>query len=297
MSQQHNSEFNIPGHVQLNEGENRFPNVVLTNKHGAAEVYLHGAQVTEFRLNAHAEPILWMSPEAVFAEATAIRGGVPICWPWFGPHPTDDTQSMHGFARTSDWTVLETAVDDDRVNVTFALHSDESTLAVWPHEFELRFTVSLSDRLSMRLDVQNKSADPVTMSGALHTYFNVSQIQNATIDLGGPAEYLDKVDDMSRKTGSEPVVFDQEVDRIYFPPGNNAKVRDTGFDRTINVTSEGSRSTVVWNPWIDKSRSLGNFPDDGYKTMLCVEAANAADDVRTLQPGEKHTLGQTISLS
>ena len=296
MTKQLNAQFSIPDHVQFSDGENGFPKVTLTNSHGTVEVYLHGAHVTAFRLNTHPDPIIWISREAVFADGKAIRGGVPICWPWFGPHPTDDTKPSHGFARNRPWSVSKTNAENDQVDIVFVLSSDDSTLKLWPHEFELCLTVSLTDQLALHLEFANQSGQPATVGGALHSYFNVSEIEKTTVEFEEATEYIDKLDNLARESQTEPIVFDQEVDRVYFPSADETKICDTGFERTIVVTSEGSRSVVIWNPWIEKSQRLGDFPDDGYQTMVCVETANAADDVRIVQPNETHLLAQTISL-
>lgn len=289
--------FAVTNHVRFSDGENGMPVVLLENRFGSATAYLHGAHVTDLRLNTHPSPVLWMSPKAVFADGKAIRGGVPICWPWFGPHSADESKPNHGFARNRSWSVAGSKVDDGEVTVSFSLSQDDATLELWPHEFELEYSVSLSDRLAMRLQFWNTGSAPASVGGALHSYFKVSQIENSTVEFGKPTEYYDQLEDMARKRQEGPVVFDREVDRIYIPDEDVAHINDVGFDRIINVTSQGSRSAVVWNPWTEKAKRMGDFPDDGYRTMLCVETANAADDVHTIEPNAIHVLEQTISIA
>jgi len=278
-------------------GQGGLPKADIRNRLGSADVYLHGAHLTAFQ-PADAGPVLWMSEQAAFAPPKPIRGGVPICWPWFGGNPDDTAKPQHGFARNRRWTVRSArSLPDDATVLTLGLRDDPETRAIWPHAFDLEFTLTVGSELRMDLRARNTGDSPVEIGAALHTYFAVGDITQVSISGLDGREYHDQLDGMRVKSQSGDVRIDREVDRIYIDTEDTCFIDDPSMSRRIRVAKEGSRSTVVWNPWVAKAARMPDFPDDGYRTMVCIETTNAAGDVRTLGPGQEHTLTQFISLS
>ena len=292
-----NAQFAVTGHVGFCAGENGLPMARIENALATAEVYLHGAHLTAFQPRGHG-PVLWMSPLAQFQPGKAIRGGVPVIWPWFGPHGTDSSKPQHGFARTAQWQVTATeALADGRSQLQLMLTDSDTTRALWPHAFELLLTITVGTELSVELQSRNTGEQPFSAGGALHSYFAIGDINNMVIEGLAGREYIDQLDGNRIKQQAGEVRITAEMDRIYVNSDDTCVIHDTRLARDIQVSKSGSHTTVVWNPWQEKARAMADFSDDGFQTMVCIEAANAAADVVRLAPGEAHTLSQIIAVS
>jgi len=292
-----NVQFALTEHVYFKLGENGQPVARIENKWATAEVYLHGAHITAFQPQG-CKPVLWMSPLAQFKNDKAIRGGVPVIWPWFGPHATDSDKPQHGFARTSEWQINATkALADGSTQLQLGLSDTPTTRALWPFSFELSLTITVGAELHIELTSRNVDEQPFTAGAALHSYFCVGDIAHTHVDGLQGCHYIDQLDGNQIKQQKDVVRITQEVDRIYLDTDATCVIHDEKQSRYIHVRKTGSRSTVVWNPWAEKVKAMNDFSDAGYQQMLCIETANAGDDVRTLMPGETHTLSQTIAVS
>ena len=275
---------------------------VLTHASGAGSLALarQGAHVYAWQPSHADRPVLFLSPRSLFRRGKAIRGGVPLCFPWFGPKADDPSAPQHGFARTSLWqpTTAETAADGS-THVTLALTDDEATRALWPHAFAARFTVTAGDRLALALEVHNTGRTPFTFGAALHTYLAVSDVRAIVLRGLEHTRYLDKVGGrtVERREGAAPITFTGETDRVYLDTTAACTIEDATWNRRIHVGKSGSRSTVVWNPWSDKARALADLGEEAWPGFLCVETCNAADDTITLAPGATHTLAAEVALS
>ncbi|MCF6257587.1 MAG: D-hexose-6-phosphate mutarotase [Gammaproteobacteria bacterium] len=296
-----NAQFALADQLRFQTGENGLPRVQITNRLATAEVYLHGGHITAFQPQG-SEPVLWMSPLAQFQHDKAIRGGVPIIWPWFGPHAIDKHKPQHGFARTMEWRVSATkALPDGSTQLQLQLNDTPVTHALWPHAFELSLSITVGTELNIELTSRNTGEKTFTAGGALHSYFAVGDVRKIHIDGLLGRHYIDQLDGNRIKQQSDAVYIREEVDRIYFDTEDTCTegicaIFDAQLLRQIYIKRNGSHSTVVWNPWKDKARAMTDFPDDGYQQMVCIETANAVDDVRHLAPGETHTLSQIIGL-
>jgi D-hexose-6-phosphate mutarotase len=289
-----NDQYAIAGHVKFIAGPGDLPVAEIRNAHASATLALQGGQVVTYQPHG-AEPVLWVSRESVYAPGKAIRGGIPVIWPWFGPHPTDPDKPQHGFVRTAMWRVLgATVVEAGATQLHLGLADNADTRALWPHAFELRLVVTVGDELRVELVAHNSGDEAVQCTGALHSYFHVSAVDQITIHGLGDRAYLDKVDGLRRKMQRGLVTIDGETDRIYLDTTDECVIEDPGLARRIHIAKAGSRSTVVWNPWVDKARQLPDFGDEEYRRMVCVETANAGDDVITIGPGGEHTLAARI---
>ncbi len=255
-----------------------------------ATIALQGAHVMSYQPKGH-EPLIWLSKFASFVPGKSIRGGVPVCWPWFGPHESNPKFPGHGFARTTPWRLVETkALPDARIRLEFEIVETETVRAQWPHQSKVRNIVTVGQELEVELATTNTGSVSFKLTQALHTYFQVGDIRKATVAGLDGCDYLDKVDGGARKRQEGPVVFTQETDRIYLGTRGCCGILDPVLDRTILITSTGSRSTIVWNPWTAKAEKMGDFGPDGHLNMVCVETANADADAIVLRAGETHRM-------
>jgi len=262
----------------------------INNEQGSASIALQGGHLLSW-VPAGAAPVIWLSPVARFAPGRSIRGGVPICWPWFGAHSEHPDFPAHGFARTADWDVIDsTSLPDGATKITFELNPANIPAQQWPYSSSVRYRVTVGNILTMELITRNTGQSEITICEALHTYFAVSDVGNITIDGLDGIHYLDKVDNMQKKQQAGAITFSSEVDRIYVDTKADCIIRDPALSRQIRIRKTGSHSTVVWNPWIEKSMQMGDMGDNGHRQMVCVESANAAKNSITLRAGDEHRL-------
>lgn len=265
-----------------------YPVLEINHPAATARIALHGGHVMDWT-PAGEDPVLYMSPDAVIELGKPIRGGIPICWPWFGPHATDAEKPAHGFVRTQIWTLDEIVSTTDRVEVVLSLQSSEETRAIWPHDFALQLRVSIGGELEVTLVVRNPGPAAWTMTGALHTYFGVADVSLVVIRGLHGTQFIEGRLSPEKRLQVGVVKIDQEVDRVYFSDAA-VEVEDAAGARTLVIEKVGSRSTVVWNPWIEKSKRLADLPDNDYPRFLCIETTNAGEDSVTLASGAEHRL-------
>ncbi|MBI3562406.1 MAG: D-hexose-6-phosphate mutarotase [Gammaproteobacteria bacterium] len=285
-----NQQFGLGSQLQFVMGAGAMPIIIISNPLASASIAMQGAHLMTWAPRKH-RPVVWLSPAAKYAQGKSIRGGIPICWPWFGPHATDGKLPGHGYARTVPWEVIATrALPEGSTHLAMRLIESDASRQQWPHTTPVEMHFSVGTRLSCDLVTHNTSSAALTIGAALHTYFAVSDVGQVRIHGLGNCTYIDKVDAGKRKTQSGAIQFSQETDRIYLGSVADCLIDDLGWQRRIRVHKRGSASTVVWNPWVDKAASMGDFGPDGYRRMVCVESANAADDVVVLKAGGRHRL-------
>ena len=265
------------------------PVLHVTTPAATASIALQGAHLFAWQPRGQA-PVIWLSERSPRSAGRPLRGGIPLCWPWFGPHGSDSTFPAHGCVRTLPWRLAEAHLEGDRACLEFEPAFDDASRSVWPHPTALRYRVTIGEELHIELVTTNSGVDAFTLTQALHTYFAVGDIRQVRIDGLDGHDYLDKPDGYRRQRQHGSIGFSGETDRIYLDTANACTIHDPAMGRRIVVTGSGSRSTVVWNPWVDKSAHIGEFSPDGYTRMVCVETANAADDTITLLPGASHRL-------
>ncbi len=284
--------------VSFRLGPGNFIYLDIRNAKSSASICTYGAHIVDFT-PAGERPVLWMGGHSWFEKGKPIRGGVPVCWPWFGPLQ-DPAMPAHGFARLSQWRVKSVGeLDCGATRVVLALNTAdvEAVKPAFAFDLEMEFVIGRS--LQLRLTSTNRSGEEQEIADALHTYLSVAE--SAEISVRG----LDSVEYMDRVVGA-PVVdglvqkgdirIDCEVDRVYLGTTAAVEVVDPGFGRTIRVEKSGSSETVIWNPWIRKSHAMPDFGDEEYHGMICVEAVNFIRDRRILAPGASHVLGQKITV-
>lgn len=285
-----NERYGLSGQVIFKESSGGMVLAEVINGHSSGTIALQGGHLMNWTPRG-SRPVIWLSPAAILAPGKSIRGGVPVCWPWFGPHPTEAAFPAHGFARTQPWEVFASeSLENGDTRLALRLIQSDKTRSQWPHPCQLEIHMVLGAALEISLVTRNSGDAPVTIGEALHTYFEVSDVHRIAIEGLDGCWYLDKVDGGERKRQTGAVTFDGETDRIYLDTAAECALNDPGLKRRISISKRGSRSTVVWNPWLDKAAKMKDMGEEGYLNMVCVESANAADNLVTIAPGEEHRL-------
>lgn len=284
----------LPDGARVDAGPGGLDRLSLRAPAGEAQLFLQGGHVAHFQ-PAGARPILFLSRRSRFETGKAIRGGVPICFPWFGEKAGDRHAPAHGYARTLPWTLRSVDPVSEGLTAVLDLSAETVARAGYATGLAASVAVTVGANLRIALTVSNRGTVAESFEAALHTYLAVSDSRAIRIHGLERVGLVDKTAASARRPGvADPVVIRSETDRVYLGTAATVTVEDPGWDRRITVAKTGSASTVVWNPWIDKARALADFGDDEWTSMVCVETANALDDARTLGPGATHVLATTI---
>ena len=286
-----NDTHGITGKLRFVTGKGGFTLIEIDNGKARALISPYAGQVLSYRRAGEPDDLLFVSEQAYFQPGKAIKGGVPICWPWFGPDPEGRGRPAHGFVRNRDWQVLDTAMrEDGATTVRLGITPDDEIRALWPHPFALTLEVSVGRTLELALCSFNPDTLPLTITQGLHTYFRVGDVAAARVRGLGGKHYIDKLDGGAIKTQEGAVTIDGEVDRVYTEVNGELVIDDPVLGRRIHITSEGSASTVVWNPWAATAAAMADLGDEEYTGMLCVETTNAGSDQVLINPGENYRL-------
>ncbi|MEA3211744.1 MAG: glucose-6-phosphate 1-epimerase [Chthoniobacter sp.] len=290
--------FEIPDVALFDRGPGGLERLRLKTALADAEILLQGAHLTRFKPS-HAEHVLFVSEASHFAPGKPVRGGVPVCFPWFAARAGHPESPSHGFARIKPWRVA--ALEGSSalgVRVLLELESDDETRALWPCDFVAQLRFEITRQLVMTLEIENRSPISWRFEAALHSYFSVSDVRNVSVTGLEGADYVDKVDASRRhRLAAAPLRIDGETDRLFPGSPSTCTIHDPGAPRQIIVEKSGSDTTVVWNPWIGKAAALEDFGDDEWPGMLCIETANAGENAIELGPGARHSMTATIRLA
>lgn len=276
--------------------------IELSNRHGSTTLTTHGATLLSYK-PADGRELIWVSETAVYDGSKPVRGGVPICWPWFGPYdpsalgadPTDAAKKGHGIARYELWQVdAIRSVEGDATQVVLKLEPNDSIRKAWPLPFGLSLRVTLGEQLTMELIGENRSDRDWLLSEAFHTYFNVAEADGLTIGGLEGCDYIDKGHGGERLTQTDPLRLTLPMERVYLDHTATVALDDQGNGRRIVMEKSNSASTVVWNPGPEGARGFADMPDDHYAHMVCVEAANALDNAYPLKAGESHCMKMVL---
>lgn len=288
-------DLDLPSGVRLEVDSHALLRLAIETPLVSGHLYLHGGHVTRFQPTGQA-PVLFISERSQWERHKPIRGGIPLCLPWFGAHPTDPTAPMHGTARLTEWT-LESAIAnaDGEIIARLSMDSTHGSPFAVPDPFKATLTAVFGSTLTVELEIENTGARPMAVCEALHTYLQVSDVRQVTIrGLAGRA-FFDRLDDGRTKVeGEAPVTIVAETDRVYLDTSDDIIVTDPGLGRKLTIMKRGSASTVVWNPWIAKAAAMPDFGDDEWPRMLCIETANALANSYQLSPGGRHGIATTL---
>lgn len=259
-----------------------------------------GAQILSYQQDGQ-PPLIWLSGQAAYRHGQGVRGGVPVCWPWFGDllrnphtvqamHQQPDAAPAHGLVRTLNWALDDIDCRDDGITLEFGYNTVTHPLPDWPHAAELRLCIQLDERLQIKLGTRNLGETSLSISQALHSYFAVSDIRHVTVEGLHGCHYIETLEDWQQREQNGALHFCGETDRIYLNPPAQLSILDPAWQRRIHLLSRGSQSAVVWNPWTDKAQRLSQFAHDAWPGMLCIEHANVMADILTVAPGEQQWL-------
>jgi glucose-6-phosphate 1-epimerase len=285
----------IPGTAEIIENESG-PHVRITTKSCAAAMHLHGAQITSWK-PANSQEIIFLSSKARFTEGQAIRGGIPICFPWFRAKSDDPKALAHGFVRTKNWNLESIKSENESVAVTMSTESDDSTKKYWLADFQLKLRATFGAELKLELTTTNRGATPFRYEEALHTYYHVGDIHHARIQGLDNATYLDNTDANKEKTQSGDVAISAATDNAYVNNESSLDLIDPVLNRRIHVEKQNSRTTVIWNPWEAAANKMSDMGEGEWKKMLCAEGANILENAVTLCPGAHHTTTVTMTVT
>jgi glucose-6-phosphate 1-epimerase len=281
--EQLSEQYGIANVIWFEDMVDGYPVVRICNQHAEASIALHGAHLIDYRRSGEA-PVIFTSSDAIYRKGKAIRGGIPVCWPWFG---ANDGKPSHGFARTSFWTLQKTEHDGEDTRLIFALPTREDC----PLSAKLEF--SIGKMLQLTLTTTNEGDVLQTFSEALHSYFMVGDSRHTHIQGLDGSTYMDEVGETTARIQEGPVTFPREVDRIYHSDAT-VVIEDMAGQRHMEVSKTGGRDTVVWNPGLEKGSAMADLLDAEIHSFVCAESANV--DGITINPGGNHILALTISL-
>jgi glucose-6-phosphate 1-epimerase len=278
--------------ISMTEDENGLQYLLVENEFAKAKIALQGAHVMQFHPKHLKEPVLWLSDNARYVQGRSIRGGVPICWPWFGAHPTDGTLCPHGFARVIPWRVIDVdTIYNGATRIALEMVQTPDAKRQLSYAYAVTLTVIVGRRLKMELATTNKADHPFRIGEGFHTYLAVSDIQNVKITGLQECVYADKLKKYERSVENGFLQFDGEFDRIYMDHTSDCVIHDSGFNRLIRVQKSGSSNTVVWTPWEEKAHALGDMGSgDEWRRMICVESTNSLENSVIINPHRTHVM-------
>mgnify|MGYP001825831498 CR=1 FL=1 len=285
------SEYEIENELQFVDIEHGFTYIEINNARAHATISTYSGQVLSYRPKNQQHDLLFVSDKAYYEDGKAIKGGIPVCWPWFGADPDDLGRPAHGFVRNRQWEMLASeSLDDGSTKVVLGLADSDESRNIWPHPFRLSIEITVGDSLKVALCTHNTGDENITISQALHTYFYVGDIARVQVLGLDGTEYLDKVDGFAQKTQSGVVTIGGEVDRIYKGVSGDLLIDDASLGRKIRIASRGCSTAVVWNPWAEIAASMADLDDDDYTRMICVETANAGPETVEIAAGDQYCL-------
>ena len=287
-----NTQFGITGQLSFREDAGGLVVAEISNTQATASLCLQGAHLMSWHPVSQTMPAIWLSRDAKLAAGKSIRGGVPVCWPWFGAHAAEPGFPAHGYARTTPWQVIESGSEPDgATRLTLRLLESEMARAQWPYSCKLELTVSIGETLRMELATENTGESDFVISEALHTYFRIGDIGAVRIKGLQDCEYWDKVGGSTLKKQHGAINFASETDRVYINTAAECIIEDDRLERRVRIAKSGSLSTVAWTPWTAKADKMGDLGQpDGWREMVCVESANAFDNAVRVAAGTRHTL-------
>jgi glucose-6-phosphate 1-epimerase len=296
-----NTQFAIANQLSFGQGNGDWPFIQIHNAHARATISLYGGQVLGFHPHHTTDDLMFLSERAFYEQGKAIKGGAPICWPWFGADTSGMNRGAHGFARNQLWRVVSTRelADDGATEVVLALNPSPKSLELWAHTFELTSTITVGKTLKIALVTCNTSDTPMHLTQAIHTYFKVGDIGQTQVLGLENTQYIDNAVGGNREIKPQmgAIDFTQEVDRIYTHTPPIMQIVDAAWQRNIQIQAIGSHSTVVWNPWVEIAKKSADLNDGDYQKFVCVETANAADDCVQIAPNASHTLSAEYSIT
>lgn len=294
--EQLNDQFGLEGELGFSEWDEGMVVANISNKHAEADISLYGGQIISFTPYRTMD-LLWVSPYSAFEKGKAIRGGIPVCFPWFGPHPAQAQLPQHGFARLTDWKVIEAqTLEGGETLLALSLHASEETRKYWPHAFEATITFVVGKKLQVGLKVENTSSESFSYTEALHSYFNISALENIQIYGLANTRYHNQLDGGDYLQQEDILEINEPITRHYYDTEAPTILEDPVFNRKIRISKKGSKNTTVWNPGAETCAQMSDMPNDAWQTFVCIETVNKINSEILLAPGESHEMRAIIEL-
>ncbi|MGB5710040.1 MAG: D-hexose-6-phosphate mutarotase [Waterburya sp.] len=289
--EQLNADYGISNKVKFVEGEGGFPLIEVSNEYAQATISVYAGHILSFKPVNQQEDVIFLSSKVDYQSGKAIRGGTPICWPWFGPDPEAKGRPNHGFVRNRLWQMRDAiATQDGATKITMGLVDTPETRKIWDYSFDLAIAITVGSVLTVELITRNTGEQPFTITQALHTYFKIGDINQVAVLGLQDQEYLDKVDGGKQKTQTGEVTFSGECDRIYLDVQPELVIEDRLLNRKIRVTATNSKTAIVWNPGADVAAKMADLGDRDYENFVCLETANAANEIIEVSAGNQYIL-------
>lgn len=297
-SQLAKNKVGISAGVTQYEDEHSLQFLSVENSLATATIALQGAHVMHWQPKTATEPVLWLSSNARYTEGRSIRGGIPICWPWFGAHPTDSSYCPHGFARVIPWKVLQTSIlANGATRLLLEMTHTDVTKKQLSYDYRFVLAITIGQTLRLEMMTTNLASHPFMIGEAFHTYFNISDVDHIEITGLENLMFSDKVAGYERNVQHGPIKFNGEFDRVYLNSRRDCVIHDAGYERKIRVTKSCSHTTIIWTPWGEKASQMGDMgADNEWRKMICLESANAMENSVTIYPNETHTMVTEYSL-
>jgi glucose-6-phosphate 1-epimerase len=288
--------FGIPGVARVVEGNGGLFKVRVERPDVSGEMYLHGGHVTSWK-PAGAHEVLFVSERARWQDDRAIRGGIPVCFPWFGNRSDDPAAPAHGLVRTKTWQLESVSENASGVTVSMSIESQQTSSQWSTGDWRLVHRVTFGAELTLELVVTNTGTALLRFEEALHAYYLIGDIDKVAIRGLVGIQYLDKTDSMREKLQQGRLAIVSETDRVYLNTIGTVDIEDRSLQRITRIRKEHSRTTVVWNPWAHLAQTLSDLHEDGWRQMVCIETSNVSPLGVSLPPGQQHTMRAVISLA
>ena len=290
-----NEHFAIPGVLAFHAAQSGLGYAEISTSHAKATIYLQGAHLTHWQPEGQ-RPALFLSRRSDILPGEAIRGGLPIAFPWFAARHDGKAGPSHGFARIQNWTLVFAALAGDDLHLTFTLGPTELSRSLGYDHFHLVYQLSIGRTLSIKLTVANDADTPLVFEEALHTYYSIADICKARVTGLEGTGFLDKMEKMRETVQSGAIAITGPTDRVYLNTGSTCVLHDTAGKRRIRVAKTNSNTTVIWNPWESGAQKLPDLGPAEWREFLAIETANAAANEVTLAPGATHTMQAHITV-
>jgi glucose-6-phosphate 1-epimerase len=295
--QQLNADYGIANKVSFVVGQGDFPLIKISNEYAEATISIYAGQVLSFKPVGQTEDLMFLSSQAYYQTGKAMKGGTPICWPWFGSDPEGKGRASHGFVRDRLWQVRDVvSTQDGATQVTMGLTDSPETRAIWDYSFDFAIVITVGQFLTIKLVTRNTGSESFAITQALHTYFKIGDINQVKVLGLANKTYLDKVDHGEQKTQSGEVTFSGECDRIYLDVPTKLTIADQALNRQIIITATNSKTAIVWNPGAEISAKMADLGDRDYEHFVCVETANAANEIINIAAGEQYEISAQYAL-
>jgi glucose-6-phosphate 1-epimerase len=295
-----NQKFGLPGIVEIVEGNSNLPKIRITTPAATAEIYLHGAQVTSWvpsKTPAVSSEVLFVSEQSHWQEGKAIRGGIPICYPWFRAKKDDPTAPQHGVVRTTEWQIESIKQQADNIVISLVITSSDATRKFWPYDFHLTHRITVGTELKLELITRNTSPVTFQIEEALHTYFRVGDVEKVSVSGLDGVTYLDNVHSNSERTQHGDLAMSGPTDNAYIDTQAPLTIIDPVLKRKVITEKTNSATTITWNPWQQGAAALSDLGNEEWREMICVEASNILHSAVEVAPNAEYTFAATLRVT